>query len=192
MRAAMSNLAPVIGVAAAWRMLGVPRRASWRTHRAPAPMPADGTPSLADGSADGQTAAHGHDPLLPAMIPTNQTVADPLLADPPLPARRSPRARSPTERSHIRATLKSERFADLHAPRRVRDRVGCRHLPLLVVHDVAYPASHRRRHAAGSPPSHRVRHAGGAVHRLQSALALGEYHAQRAGGLDLLRPVCHQ
>jgi len=113
MRATMSNLAPVIGVAAACRMLGVPRSASYRAHRTPAPMPADGTPSLADGSADGQVAADGHAPMRVAPVPP-----DPAPADLPPAARCSPRALSAEERTQVWATLKSERFADC-TPREV-------------------------------------------------------------------------
>lgn len=142
MLAASATLAPVIGVAAACRQLGVPRSAYYRARRAVAPTPADGATAQAGGSTDGPVAAHGHAPVLPVtalaspppadVSPADVSPAD--VSDPSLPAaeacadaspadvspaeRRSPRALSPTERSQIWATLNSERFADC-TPREV-------------------------------------------------------------------------
>jgi len=121
MRAGVSTLAPVVGVAAACHALGIPRSTYYRSrpHAAAVPAEAEAPPEL-----------------LPETLPEVLVMADPSsdlttnqladssparLADPPAPLAvrsRSPRALSDAERLAVRELLNSERFADC-APRTV-------------------------------------------------------------------------
>jgi putative transposase len=118
MLAAIPNLAPMLGVAAACRVLGVPRSAYYRARMANASVPADGVPSPTSESE-----------LEPASAPLHATTPHPtaiahlapsrtLPSDSSPMARRSPRALSPEERTQVRTILNSERFVDC-TPREV-------------------------------------------------------------------------
>jgi putative transposase len=94
MAAAVAELAPVVGVAAACRALGVPRSSYYRA----------GGPGVPPAAAEA-----GAPP--PARPPGRPTAAAPARAA-------SPRALAAAEREAVRAVLDSERFADC-APRQV-------------------------------------------------------------------------
>lgn len=96
--AAITELAPDVGVAEACRLLGAPRSSYYRRQRQTVP-PATGSCS--------EQAAVG--------LPADGEAAE---ATPPAPRARSPRALSSEERAQVKAVLNSERFADC-APREV-------------------------------------------------------------------------
>ena len=97
MQAAVTELAPVTGVADAFRVLEVPRSNYYR-----------GQP-VAGGAAAGPAPVLGDPPAELAPAPAST---------PARPRRPSPRALSAEERAHIREVLDSARFADC-APREV-------------------------------------------------------------------------
>ncbi len=96
--AAITELAPELGIAEACRLLGAPRSSYYRRQRQTVP-PATGSCS--------EQAAVG----LPADGEAAETT-------PPPPRARSPRALSSEARAQVKAVLNSERFADC-APREV-------------------------------------------------------------------------
>ena len=96
MQAAVTELAPVVGIAEACRILEVPRSTYYRVHLPPTEV----------------------EPVLPALwgdLAPDQNGAP---AGPAPSARCSPRALSAEERAQVRELLNSERFADC-APREV-------------------------------------------------------------------------
>jgi putative transposase len=99
MQMGVDDLAPLMGVATACQVLGVPRATYYR-HRSPT-LSADALPQTLADADDGAPGVAPQTPLdLPATAP------------------RHPRALSSEERARVREVLNSERFADC-APRTV-------------------------------------------------------------------------
>src|SRR5690349_18828682 len=97
MQAAVTELAPVTGVADACRVLEVPRSTFYRVQ-------------------EGETIATGASTSLP--LDQSPPIGSAHAPAPARPRRSSPRALSAEERGRIRAVLNSERFVDC-APREV-------------------------------------------------------------------------
>lgn len=95
----VDDLAPLLGVATACQVLGLPRATYYR-HRPPT-LSGEALPEVLATAADA--------PPLPAP---------PAPLEPPAAASRHPRALSPAERARVHEVLNSERFADC-APRTV-------------------------------------------------------------------------
>lgn len=112
MQASVTDLAPRIGVAAACRVLGVPRSSYYRTQR-----PAAAPPMLARPDSPAPTSdQRGADNPRAAVAATARPAPPAAPAAPP--QRRVPRALSADERAQVRELLNSPRFADC-APREV-------------------------------------------------------------------------
>lgn len=98
--AAVTELAPELGVAEACRLLGVPRSSHYRRQRQQVAVEAS-------GSRYEQAAVE----VLPGLCDRAEEGSPP-------PRPRSPRALSSEERAQVKAVLNNERFADC-APREV-------------------------------------------------------------------------